>query len=132
MSGPEQPRDPWKSFRGVMSGVLLLEAVVVLLALPVVLVVGNAVPETTGTYLIAVAAVLVVLPAFQRYQWAIWLNLAIQLVLLAGFFVDPAIGFIGVLFTAVWLLLAYLRSEVLRRQKRGLLPGQQQPGESVD
>jgi hypothetical protein len=132
MSGPEQPRDPWKSFRGVMSGVLLLEAVVVLLALPVVLVVGNAVPETTGTYLIAVAAVLVVLPAFQRYQWAIWLNLAIQLVLLAGFFVDPAIGFIGVLFTGVWLLLAYLRSEVLRRQKRGLLPGQQQPGESVD
>jgi|SRR4051794_32141784 hypothetical protein len=132
MSRPEQPRDPWKSFRGVMSGVLLLEAVVVLLALPVVLVVGNAAPETTGTYLIAVAAVLVLLPAFQRHQWAIWLNLAIQVVLLAGFFVDPAIGFIGVLFTAVWLLLAYLRSEVLRRQKRGLLPGQEQPGESVD
>jgi predicted membrane protein len=132
MTEPQPPRDPWKSFRGVMSGVLLLEAVVVLLALPVVMVVGHAVPETTGTYLIVVAAVLVVLPAFQRRPWAIWLNLAIQVVLLAGFFVDPAIGFIGVLFTAVWLLLAYLRSEVLRKQKRGLLPGQQQPGESVD
>jgi hypothetical protein len=110
-----------------MAGILLLEAVVVLLALPVVLVVGHAVPEATATYLIVVAAVLVVLPALQRRDWAIWVNLAVQLVLLAGFFVDPAIGFIGVLFTAVWLLIAYLRAEVLRRQRRGLLPGQQPP-----
>ncbi len=36
-------------------------------------------------------------------------------------------GFIGLLFVVVWLLIAYLRAEVLRRQKRGLLPGQQ-PG----
>ena len=28
--------DPWKSFRGVMAGTLILEAIVVLLALPVV------------------------------------------------------------------------------------------------
>jgi len=27
----------------------------------------------------------------------------------------------------VWLLIAYLRAEVLRRQKSGLLPGQQSP-----
>ena len=127
MSQPDAPPDPWKSFRGVMAGILLLEAVVVLLALPVVLVVGHRVPEATATYLIAVAAVLVVLPTLQRRDWAIWVNLAVQLVLLAGFFVDPAIGFIGVLFTAVWLLIAYLRAEVLRRQKRGLLPGQQPP-----
>lgn len=119
--------DPWKSFRGVMAGILLLEAVVVLLALPVVLVVGHELPQATATYLITVAALLVVLPAFQRHSWAIWVNLAVQVVLLAGFFVDPAIGFIGVLFTGVWLLIAYLRAEVLRRQKRGLLPGQQPP-----
>ncbi len=68
-----------------------------------------------------------VLSALQRRPWAIWVNLAVQLVLLAGFFVDAAIGFIGVLFTAVWLLIAYLRAEVLRRQKHGQLPGQQPP-----
>ena len=28
--------DPWKSFRGIMAGTLILEAIVVLLALPVV------------------------------------------------------------------------------------------------
>jgi hypothetical protein len=27
----------------------------------------------------------------------------------------------------VWALIAYLRAEVLRRQRRGLLPGQQPP-----
>ena len=39
MSERETPPDPWKSFRGVMAGILMLEAIVVLLALPVVLVV---------------------------------------------------------------------------------------------
>ena len=34
-SRPRRP-DPWKSFRGVMAGTLILEAIVVLLALPVV------------------------------------------------------------------------------------------------
>ena len=47
------------------------------------------------------------------------------MVLIAGWLVHGAVGFIGLIFTAVWLLIAYLRAEVLRRQKRGLLPGQQ-------
>ena len=46
-----------------------------------------------------------------------------QVVLIAGVVVHGAIGFIGVVFLGVWLLIAYLRAEVLRRQKRGLLPG---------
>lgn len=33
--------DPWKSFRGVMAATLILEAIVVLLALPVVGTVGG-------------------------------------------------------------------------------------------
>ena len=32
------------------------------------------------------------------------------------------------LFLVVWVVIAYLRAEVLRRQRRGLLPGQQPPG----
>jgi hypothetical protein len=53
----------------------------------------------------------------------------LQLVVIAGVFVHPAIGFIGAIFAGVWLLIVYLRGEVLRRQKRGLLPGQQPPPE---
>ncbi|EUA18219.1 hypothetical protein I553_7621 [Mycobacterium xenopi 4042] len=38
---PPPPPDPWKAFRGVMAGTLILEAVVVLLAVPVVGAVGG-------------------------------------------------------------------------------------------
>ncbi|HME50109.1 DUF4233 domain-containing protein [Mycobacterium sp.] len=124
-----EPPDPWKSFRGVMAGTLVLEAVVVLLALPVVAVVGRGLTVVTGSYLIGLAVVLVLLAAVQRRPWAIWVNLAMQLVVIAGVFVHPAIGFIGAIFAGVWLLIVYLRNEVLRRQKRGLLPGQQPPRE---
>jgi hypothetical protein len=110
-----------------MAGTLILEAIVVLLALPVVGRVGAGLTAASGGYLIGLAVVLVLLAGVQGRPWAIWVNLAMQLVVIAGVVVHGAIGFIGVLFLAVWLLIAYLRAEVLRRQRRGLLPGQQSP-----
>ena len=65
--------------------------------------------------------------ALQGRPWAIWVNLGMQLVLIAGWFVSGAVGFIGLVFAGVWLLILYLRSEVKRREERGLLPGQQSP-----
>jgi biotin transporter BioY len=123
---PQQP-DPWKSFRGVMAGTLILEAIVVLLALPVVAKSSGGLTVASGGYLVGFAVVLVLLAGVQGRPWAIWVNLAMQLVLIAGVVVHGAIGFIGAVFLGVWALIAYLRSEVLRRQKRGLLPGQQPP-----
>jgi len=125
----EQPAapDPWRSFRGVMAGTLILEAIVVLLAIPVVVVSHGGLTPLTGTYLIGMAVLLVLLAGVQGRSWAIWVNLGIQVLLIAGWVVHGAVGFIGVIFTGVWLLILYLRNEVLRRQKRGLLPGQQQP-----
>jgi Protein of unknown function (DUF4233) len=125
---PKQP-DPWKSFRGVMAGTLILEAIVVLLGLPVVARVGDGLSAVSAGYLIGLAVVLVLLAGVQGRPWAIWANLAMQAVLIAGVFVYGAIGFIGVIFLVVWLLIAYLRAEVLRRQRHGLLPGQQRPPE---
>jgi hypothetical protein len=119
--------DPWKSFRGVMAGTLILEAIVVLLALPVVGAVGGGLTPVALGYLIGLAVILVLLTGLQGRSWAIWLDLAVQLVLIAGFLVYPGVGLIGLLFAGVWVLIAYLRAEVLRRQRRGLLPGQQPP-----
>lgn len=126
---PDQPAapDPWKSFRGVMAGTLILEAIVVLLALPVVAAADGGLTAVTGTYLIGLAVVLILLAGLQGRPWAIWMNLAVQLVLVAGWIVSGAVGFIGLVFTGVWLLILYLRSEVRRREQRGLLPGQQPP-----
>ena len=122
-----EPTDPWKSFRGVMAGTLILEAIVVLLALPVVGSVGGGLTAWSTAYLVGFALFLILLAGVQGRPWAIWMNLGVQLILVAGFFVYPAVGFIGLLFVVVWGVIAYLRAEVLRRQRRGLLPGQQQP-----
>ena len=119
--------DPWMSFRGVMAGTLILEAIVVLLALPVVSTADGGLTAASGTYLIGLAVVLVLLAGLQGRAWAIWVNLGIQVVLIAGWAVSGAVGFIGLVFAAVWLLILYLRSEVRRREAHGLLPGQQPP-----
>ena len=119
--------DPWKSFRGVMAGTLIMEIITVLLALPVVATVGGGLTPWTTAYLIGFAMLLGLLTGVQGRPWAIWANLGVQLLLLLGFFIYPAIGFIGVLFIVVWGVIAYLRGEVLRRQRLGLLPGQNPP-----
>lgn len=121
------PADPWKSFRGVMAGTLILEVIAVLLALPVVSAVGGGLTAWSTGYLIGFAILLGLLSGMQRRPWAIWANLGVQLILVAGFFIYPAIGFMGVLFAMVWGVIAYLRAEVLRRQRLGLLPSQKSP-----
>ena len=99
--------DPWKSFRGVMAGTLILEAIVVLLALPVVGVVGGGLTPLALGYLIGLAVILVLLTGLQGRPWAIWLDLAVQLVLIAGFLLYPGVGLIRLLFAGVWGLIAY-------------------------
>lgn len=111
--------DPWRSFRGVLAAILLLEAIVVLLALPVVAVVGGGLTAASLVYLVGLAVTLVLLTAIQGRPWAIWVDLGVQPVLIAGFAIYPGVGVIGVLFAAVWVLIAYFRAEVLRRQRRG-------------
>ncbi len=119
--------DPWKSFRGVMAGTLILEIITVLLALPVVATVGGGLTAWSTGYLLGFAVLLALLAGMQGRPWAIWANLGVQSLLVLGFFIYPAIGFIGVLFVMVWGVIAYLRGEMLRRQRLGQLPGQQPP-----
>ena len=124
---PAAAGDPWKSFRGVMAGTLILELITVLLALPVVGAVGGGLTGWSTSYLVGFAILLGLLAGVQGRPWAIWANLGVQLLLVAGFFIYPVIGVMGLLFGVVWGVIAYLRSEVLRRQRLGLLPGQQSP-----
>ena len=119
------PGDPWRSFRGIMAAALILEAIVVLLALPVVSAGDQGLTPLSGTFLIGMAVVLVLMSGVQGRPGIIWVNLGIQAVFIAGALIHGAIGFIGVVFAGVWALMIYLRSEVKRRQDRGLLPFQQ-------
>jgi Protein of unknown function (DUF4233) len=118
----QPPPDPWKSFRGVMAATLILEAVVVLLAIPVVGAVGGGLNAMSLGYLIGLTVLLIALAGLQGRPWAIWVNLGVQAIPLAGFAIYPGVGFIGLLFTGVWALIAYLRAEVQRRQQHGQSP----------
>lgn len=125
---PQTPKpDPWKSFRGVTAGTLILEAIVILLALPVVGAVGGGLNAGALTYLLGLTAVLILLTGLQGRSWAIWADLGVQLIPIAGFALYPGVGVIGLIFTGVWALIAYVRWEVLRRERLGLLPGQDGP-----
>ncbi|AMW19245.1 hypothetical protein BKG83_10360 [Mycobacteroides chelonae] len=120
----QAPVDPWRGFRGVMAGTLILETIVVLLAVPVVKMVGGGLSPLSLIYLIGVAVAMILLSGMQGRPWALQANLALQVVLVAGFFVHAAIGFVGLLFLGVWLLIWYMRNQVRDRQGRGELPGQ--------
>src|ERR1700728_1181866 len=122
--GPAIPpaSDPWKSFRGVMAATLLLEAILVLLAIPVVGAVGGGLNPVSLGYLIGLTVLLVLLGGLQGRPWAIWVNLGVQVIVLGGFAIYPGIGFIGVLFAGLWAMIAYLRAEVRRRQDHGQSP----------
>jgi hypothetical protein len=119
---PAPPADPWRSFGAVMAATLILEAIVVLLAIPVVGAVGGGLNPVSLGYLIGLTVLLVLLGGLQGRPWAIWVNLGVQAFPLAGFAIYPGVGFIGLLFTGVWALIAYLRAEVQRRQQHGQSP----------
>lgn len=123
-SVPAPTTDPWKGFRGVMAGTLILEAIVVLLALPVVGSVGGGVTWASGTYLVVLAVVMFLGAGVQRRSWAMPFNLGLQVFVLLGMFIHLSIGVIGIVFAVVWGFILVLRADVRGRMEKGLLPSQ--------
>ena len=118
------PPDPWKGLRGVMAGALILEAITVLLALPVVADVAGGVTWASGTYLVVVALLMFAGAGVQRRSWAIPFNLGLQVLVLVGGIFHISIAVIGVLFLAVWAFILLLRADVKHRLEAGTLPSQ--------
>ncbi|MGW0006546.1 DUF4233 domain-containing protein [Nocardia grenadensis] len=139
MSEPEAPKpeattpappDPWKGLRGVMAGALVLEAITVLLALPVVADIAGGVTWVSGTYLVVLALVMIAGAGLQRRSWAVPFNLGLQVLVLIGGVFHLSIAVIGVIFLAVWAFILLLRSDVKRRMDAGTLPSQRTSGGS--
>ncbi|WP_020666303.1 DUF4233 domain-containing protein [Amycolatopsis nigrescens] len=122
---PKPAKDPMKSFRGVLAGTLIMEAITVALALPVVAKLGGGIDSAKGWAVIAIAVALVVCCGLLKYSWVVPVVLALQLGLIAFFFVLPAVAIIGLLFLAILVWLLWLRREVAKRMAAGTLPSQQ-------
>ncbi|RMI32828.1 DUF4233 domain-containing protein [Nocardia stercoris] len=121
---PPPATDPWKGLRGVMAGSLVLEAITVLLALPVVSAVGGGLSWWSVLYVVGLAVLMIVGAGMQRRPWAVPFNLALQVAVLAGGFVHVSIAVIGVVFATVWGFILILRADVKKRMDQGLLPSQ--------
>jgi hypothetical protein len=122
-------KDPMKSFRGVMAGALVLEAITVGLAVPVVGRLGGGVGTVAGWSVIAIAVALLACCGLLKRTWVVPVILALQVGLIVLFVSNTAIGIIGMLFLAFWLWALWLRWDVARRMAEGRLPSQQQPPE---
>ncbi|MTE13256.1 DUF4233 domain-containing protein [Nocardia aurantiaca] len=125
---PPPATDPWKGLRGVMAGTLVLEAITVLLALPVISAVGGGLRWWSILYVVGLAVVMFLGAGLQRRPWAIPFNLALQVALLLGGFIHLSILVIGVVFVAVWVFVLFLRADVKKRMEAGLLPSQRMSG----
>ncbi|EFV13953.1 DUF4233 domain-containing protein [Segniliparus rugosus] len=118
---PAERPDPWKGFRGVCSGILILEMIAVLLGVPVVVNLSSFHgPGWAPTaFVLCFAALLFWACAVQSKPWGFSLDLGLQAVLVAGWLVHPAIGVTGLIFAAVWAVVWWMRRAVQRAQGAG-------------
>jgi hypothetical protein len=108
-------RDPWKGLQGVMAATLLLEAIVVALALPVVARLGGGLSTAAGWVVGGLALAMVAAAFLQRRRWGLALALLLQLAMIAMVFLVPMLGALGVVFALVWAYILWLRLELTRR-----------------
>ncbi|GAA4391023.1 DUF4233 domain-containing protein [Tsukamurella soli] len=118
-------KDPWRSFRGILSGTLILEVIVVLLALPVVFKLTHGLTLLKALYVLVIAVLLFLGCMVVKRPWALPAFCGLQLLLIAGWFVHPGIGMVGIVFGVVWAYIYYLERDVRKRMEEGRLPGQE-------
>ncbi|GAB3945040.1 DUF4233 domain-containing protein [Corynebacterium tapiri] len=120
-------KDPLKGLRGVVSGMLILEAITIFLALTVVLKVDSGALWTPFNiaFIVALGFAHVVLAFLQRFSWGMKAAIALQFVgIIGGILVHWSVTAIMVIFGLVWWYMLFLRANLIERMKRGLLTTQ--------
>ena len=114
---PSAPRaDPRQAFRGPYSACLTLEAIAVPFALLVMAKVeGGLTPLKVAWVVVLTVGMIVAVPLFAR-SWGLGFALGLQVLMILGWVVSPSLGVLGVVFGLVWVLMLWLRHEVIRRQ----------------
>ena len=121
--------DPWKGLRGVMAGTLILEVIVMILTFPIVARIGGGLTWYSTLYLGLVALALLAAAGMQRRRHALEINLGLQVAVIAGGVFHWSIAVVGVIFGCVWLYVRYVKLDVERRMRAGMLPGQHPVGD---
>ena len=117
-----RPYDPERGLRGVMSATLVLEAITVLLAIPVAANTGGGVGPVGVIVICALAGLLVAACAIVSRRYALAVILSLQGVMIACWVITPPLGIMGIVFGLVWALILFFRGEFRRRLAAGTLP----------
>lgn len=117
--------DPWKGLRGVMAGTMVLEVIVIILAFPIVWRLGGGLTWVSGGYLVLLVLAMIAVCGMQGRPYALKLDLALQVVVIAGGVFHWSIAAVGVIFGSVWLYIRYIKMDVEKRVEQGMLPGQE-------
>lgn len=125
--GSTPVKDPFKGLRGVLAGVLILEAITIFLALTVILQVDGGQYWTTFNwgFIVVLGTAHVVLAFLQRFDFALPAALVLQAIgFVGGLFVHWSLSAVMFIFLLVWWYVLRLRKNLLERMKRGLLTTQ--------
>lgn len=117
-----RPYDPERGLRGVMSATLILEAIVVLLSIPVAANTGSGTSAAGVVAICLLAVALIALCAFVSKPWFLTAALTLQGLMILGWLITPALGVMGIVFATVWGVVIWFRNEFRRRLAAGTLP----------
>lgn len=114
--------DAKKAFRGPASACLSLEIIIVPLGLLIMAKVeGGLTPLKIAWVVVLTVGMIVAIARFSR-PWGLPLALGLQVLMLLGWIVSPALGVLGIVFCLVWAGMLWMRHEVLRRRARWAAP----------
>jgi len=119
---PRKPADPEKGLRGIMSATLVLEAITVLLSIPVAANTGSGVGAIGITVICLLAVLLIAACGIVSKPYALQVILGLQAVMIACWLITPPLGVMGIIFGVVWAVILWFRGEFRRRLAAGTLP----------
>ncbi len=103
--------------RTLCAVVLVFEVVVLGLALPVAIQLGDHAPTTAGAVWGGLAIAALVLAGLQRFRWAYYAGWVLQLLVVASGFLVPGLLVLGVIFAGLWVAATVVggRTDALRQ-----------------
>ena len=105
--------NPAAAVRGLGSGTLALEAIVLLLAIQPIRILGGALSGWGIGTVVALAVLCMVVAGSMRRRWAWPAGTVLQVLLLAGGLLHWSLAALGLIFGAAWAYASYVRRSIL-------------------
>jgi hypothetical protein len=90
--------------RRLCATLLVLQALVTALSIPVAITVAHVPPATAGAVSGGLAVAGLVIAGLLRYRWAYVAGTILQILVIATGFMVPTMFFLGIVFAALWIL----------------------------